>query len=383
MLRRIKIFSRSGLAISLFGILASSAFAGSLTLLGAGGPAAVTPPSYAGPGNIVSGALGWYGLRAYSTAIAAAGTQTIVDLRRISDNATCTAKIATSGYVDLTVGAPCNSNTQTVTAWANNDSSCTGAIATTTLTVASCTKGNLIVGLPITDANITSGTVITALGTGSGGAGTYTVNISQTAGSAVFTAPGYAAASKIYDQSASSKDALQATAGNQPILIFDCGLGFPCLMTRTSGMSLQTSGNVTPATGIGSISGVACVKGAPSTSYVLGTGGGSVAAIFSTNSANTWRITGGTSGSISPTANDLTCHAANGVITNSSSSFLNIDGASTSGTLVGATSAGVQSAIFGGSTIYYWQESGYWDNISFTSGNANSINTQQHSAWGF
>lgn len=182
------------------------------------------PASYTGPGDIVSAATAAYSLRAYSAAIAAAGTQAIVDLRRLSDNATCTAKVATSGTVDLTVGTPCNSSTQTVTAWINNASSCTGAIAGTTLTVASCTAGNLTTGLRITEAGvITDGTMITALGTGAGGAGTYTVSISQTAASGVFTAPGYAAVSTLYDQSGNGSDELQATAGAQPFLVLSGG----------------------------------------------------------------------------------------------------------------------------------------------------------------
>lgn len=56
----------------------------------------------------------------------------------------------------------------------------TAAITGTTLTVASVTSGTLYVGQTIQGAGITTQTIITALGTGSGGAGTYTVNNSQT-----------------------------------------------------------------------------------------------------------------------------------------------------------------------------------------------------------
>ena len=45
-------------------------------------------PFYIGPGNIAPSAEAWVGLRAYSAAIAATGTQAAVDLRRPSDNAT-------------------------------------------------------------------------------------------------------------------------------------------------------------------------------------------------------------------------------------------------------------------------------------------------------
>jgi hypothetical protein len=56
----------------------------------------------------------------------------------------------------------------------------TAAISGTTLTVASVASGTLFVGQTIQGAGITPQTIITALGTGSGGAGTYTVNNSQT-----------------------------------------------------------------------------------------------------------------------------------------------------------------------------------------------------------
>jgi len=64
-------------------------------------------------------------------------------------------------------------------------SSFLGYISGTTLTVTSITSGVLVVGQTITGASgvvVTAGTTITALGTGTGGVGTYTVNNSQTVG---------------------------------------------------------------------------------------------------------------------------------------------------------------------------------------------------------
>ena len=64
----------------------------------------------------------------------------------------------------------------------------TGSIATAggvaTLTVTAVANGALRVGSFLVGANVTPGTVITALGTGTGGAGTYIVNILQVAASA-------------------------------------------------------------------------------------------------------------------------------------------------------------------------------------------------------
>lgn len=63
----------------------------------------------------------------------------------------------------------------------------TAAIAGTTMTVSAVASGTLHVGQPVTGAGVTAGTVITALGTGTGGTGTYTVSASQTVASEAMT----------------------------------------------------------------------------------------------------------------------------------------------------------------------------------------------------
>ncbi len=64
----------------------------------------------------------------------------------------------------------------------------TGSISTTTLTVTAVTNGTLAVGQVIHSSLVSAGTTITALGTGSGGTGTYTVNNSQTVASGLISA---------------------------------------------------------------------------------------------------------------------------------------------------------------------------------------------------
>lgn len=74
----------------------------------------------------------------------------------------------------------------------------TGSISGTTLDVSAVSSGSLAVGQIISSgAGVTAGTIITALGTGSGGVGTYTVNNSQTIAS----------------------ESMQTTAGNNQIFI--------------------------------------------------------------------------------------------------------------------------------------------------------------------
>jgi hypothetical protein len=59
----------------------------------------------------------------------------------------------------------------------------TGSISGTTLTVTAVTSGTVRAGQSLSGTGITAGTVITALGTGAGGTGTYTVSNSQTVAS--------------------------------------------------------------------------------------------------------------------------------------------------------------------------------------------------------
>lgn len=71
-----------------------------------------------------------------------------------------------------------------LTASEPTEATCTsGTISGTTLTVAGTITGVFAVGQTITGTNVTAGSIITALGTGTGGAGTYILNQSSTVGS--------------------------------------------------------------------------------------------------------------------------------------------------------------------------------------------------------
>ncbi|WP_123876330.1 hypothetical protein [Burkholderia multivorans] len=64
----------------------------------------------------------------------------------------------------------------------------TGSISGTTLTVTAVTNGTLAVGQNLTGTGIQSGTYLSALGSGTGGIGTYTVTLAQTVGSTSISA---------------------------------------------------------------------------------------------------------------------------------------------------------------------------------------------------
>jgi len=63
----------------------------------------------------------------------------------------------------------------------------TGSISGTTLTVTSVNTGTIAINQALTGIGIASETVITALGTGTGGTGTYTINTSQTVAAELMT----------------------------------------------------------------------------------------------------------------------------------------------------------------------------------------------------
>lgn len=69
-----------------------------------------------------------------------------------------------------------------------SDIAFTGSIAATTLTVSAMINGTVAVGQTISGTGIAVGTQITALGTGAGGVGTYTISPTQTVSSTTIQA---------------------------------------------------------------------------------------------------------------------------------------------------------------------------------------------------
>lgn len=126
-------------------------------------------------------------------ATSALATSSLNPIMTLPDNSI--GMLATMGYYwvnlpgpasvgDLVTYDPLTGNLNSITPTATF----TGSASTTTLTVSAVTAGTIAVGQIISGANITPGTIITALGTGKGGTGTYTISISQTAASGTITA---------------------------------------------------------------------------------------------------------------------------------------------------------------------------------------------------
>jgi hypothetical protein len=97
----------------------------------------------------------------------------------------------------------------------------TGSISGTTLTVSAVSSGTIAVGQTISGTGITSGTKITALGTGSGSTGTYIVNISQTISSTTITAPAISLYMPPANQASVGQDALIRNTGSNTFSVYD------------------------------------------------------------------------------------------------------------------------------------------------------------------
>lgn len=278
-----------------------------------GGHVFVTKSSsaYTGPGDLVSGAKAWWGLRAYNAAKASALFNVGI-FRRSSDSTNCTGLLAAVGNLDITT------------------TYCSGS---------------------------------TSLPTFCGNAG------------------GSCFASTMFDQSGNSNDVTQATAANQPALVFNCIGSLPCLQVTTSSQTMLTSGSITPATGTLSFSLVI--------NHAVGT---SAATMLRENGASSNRISGGngvlvmnggTSGSISATMSGAAFHAVQAMMNGTASSVVNIDGTETTGTVTGSTTAG--TALFFSnvaSQTYDMTEGGIWDNIAFSSTQRANLCHNQFTYWG-
>ena len=106
------------------------------------------------------------GTNFYSSQTGSAGNFTVNGNLTATGNETLTGNMSVGGSLQTTAGLG-----------SYLAGSFTGGISGTTLTVSAVASGQLFVGQTISGTGITSGTTITAFGTGTGGAGTYTVSV--------------------------------------------------------------------------------------------------------------------------------------------------------------------------------------------------------------
>lgn len=374
-----------------FAVLAAwllSATLASAQMMGISGGPFTVGSTYVGPGDVVSGASAWWGLRAYKTSYAT-GSNKSVNLRRVSDSTTCDFNIASSGGFG-TSNAGCSlGGGLSLAAFATQDATATCTIATTTAT---CTGASSTphVGSTIVGTGLTQPCFASAVGSFTAGAGTVTLSGSGAASpcgtvsvaeTLTFTYATYV--TEAYDQTGNGFHVLQATTADQLQLFPNCGNSLPCMSIVAGSASMVTSGNLTPATGVQSYSVVSGGRSNGSQGVRI-LGEAAAQNRFSTvASANQWQLLGGSSGTITVTASDTGVHAGNAVI-NGASSVVNIDGTETTGATVGSTTAeplGVMVGPTGTSIIMYFMEGGLWDNVAFTSTQRTNLCHNQFVYW--
>ena len=227
-----------------------------------------------------------------------------------------------------------NGVTDTVTVGSAINAVVTGSVASNILTVTAVTSGALAVGSYITGSGITVGTYITALGTGTGGAGTYTLNQSMSTGS--------------------------ITISGQPIGNLAIGSKYTIVSAGTTdftqfGAANNTVGTVFTSTGNGTGTGTA------SKTYVGGDTGGSSNAI---TVSHTHTATSTDSGHTHPYAGHVTGstfqYSAGGGnpgigIPSQSGSTTNSSTANITTTVVSAGSSGANANLQPYIVVYMWQ----------------------------
>ena len=107
-------------------------------------------------------------------------TQNIVTLNTSNVVVTAISEIISANLLLIAAGVPSET---TITEVQPCSSNFDATISTTTLTVSVLNTGTIKVGQVISGTGVTAGTTITAYGSGTGGVGTYTIDISQTVGS--------------------------------------------------------------------------------------------------------------------------------------------------------------------------------------------------------
>lgn len=188
---------------------------------------------------------------------------------------------------------------------------------------------------------------------------------------------------KWYDQSGNGRDLLQATAANQPQLIFNCQSGLPCFETTASAQNLIMAGTVTPATGVVSMNAVA-----------RRTSGTGVCTLIRQNGANNRLLTSGTLGTWQLQAGAATIqttalaaesafHSMSGIVAGAASSIINLDGTETSNASGGTSVVAGSMGLAGSTATCQWTEGVVWDNYVLTAAERPALASNQRGFWGF
>lgn len=347
---------------------------------------------YTGPGDIVSGASMWFGVRAYNAAYATANSK-LINVERQSDSSTCDILAATGGGTGVTGNCSTSGNNgltaQAYMVAAAADATCTGSAAgSATLTLTSCTGTPVQYDIAIATGgtgSLTQPSFVTIVTCCTGGAGTTAMSSVSTIAAASVSFYKPLMVEEAYDQTGNGNNATPG-AGFAPYLLLGCAGGTsPCLLGLTGNSQLLRNTSISAISQPFSMSTVAKTTASAGTEqYALalynGTGSG-ILSFDEGGTANNNRLYCGSDTNI--TATDGQIHQMNGVCHGASTVF-NIDGTSqpnaSGGTTTSGTSLGIlaQGASNLNNTNGYSFEDGIWP-VDFTS----SISTLCHNQYLF
>lgn len=185
-----------------------------------------------------------------------------------------------------------------------------------------------------------------------------------------------------YDQ-CGALNITQATDANRPPLT-QSGLGiYPYFSTTSGSISLNSSSNLTPATGIVSLAFVGRRSaGTGACQFLRENGAGN--RVQGRSATTGLSLNGGTSGTVTTSSAENTWHAVNAVIgSGTNNSKINVDGVVNGGTTVGNTTAGTVTILGVASTTCDGTEAEIWDNYSRTDDEANYLVNNQRIGFGF
>lgn len=187
-----------------------------------------------------------------------------------------------------------------------------------------------------------------------------------------------------HDQSGAARHLVQATAVNQPQLIFSCiGGSLPCVRLTTGLTQELVSSSYTPATGVVSLSLVSQRSTGSGACRALGAIAGAAGTRLQYRSAAVgYSLVGGVSGTIVTGGTEAAPHSVQAVVSGASSS-VTVDGAAAvTGTVAGTTVAGGIGMAGVAATSCDIGEGVVWDNYVLAAGEIAALTANQRSFWG-
>lgn len=336
---------------------------------------------FAGPldvGTVSTGVTGCWSLRACSAAIAAAGTQALINVRRVTDGIQCDILASTTtGWLGVT-SSTCNSSTQgglSPSAFAGIDASGTGAVSGFALTMTGGTIGDQL----SCNFAVTPGTVIV-----SGASPNWTVNISQTVGSNSCTLRTGLAIVTINNQVTNSLHMTNGTNGQQPFLVLNTlgsgNIQAGIYANGTHALSVAFGGTTTQPT---SWSMVAERTGLLSNNNEVISSTTNQHLGFASTGASAYMYAGTV---VSEPATNSALHAVQSVL-QSTTSQINVDGSQFTLLNAGTNGMGASIGILAASGSLtnpfrgFYAEGLLWANVAKSTGDQGALQINQKGSW--